>query len=139
MADDADLEKAAKAMHDGPLGADDHDFDAPENAEQRAWCIEMARAALDATQPRLRRVRHWKRGTTYEVIGTGKMQTGWWVEPNIYPRPGPVDMREVVIYRSEEDGSLWVRPVEEFNDGRFEVIAERIVHKHLNIQGVDNG
>jgi hypothetical protein len=137
MATEADIEKAARAMHDGPLGADDHDFDAPENAKQRAWCIDMAKAALETAHPRLRRFRHWKRGTTYEVIGYGRVQSGLWVEPNTCPRPGPVDMREVVIYRGEEDGSMWVRPIEEFNDGRFEEIPERIVHKHLNIQGND--
>lgn len=66
--------------------------------------------------------RHVKRGTDYEVLGIGKMQTERWIEPGIYPKPGIADMREVVVYRSVDDGSLWVRPIEEFNDGRFEVL-----------------
>ncbi|MBX8803370.1 restriction alleviation protein, Lar family [Ochrobactrum sp. MR28] len=62
---------------------------------------------------------HVKRGTEYHLIGIGKMQTERWIEPGIYPKPGIADMREVVIYRSVDDGSLWVRPREEFDDGRF--------------------
>lgn len=63
------------------------------------------------------RVRHKKRGTEYEVIGVGKIQAENWLD---YDAPmGSVDMREVVIYRSVDDGSLWVRPREEFEDGRF--------------------
>ena len=86
-------------------------------------------AAQAAVKP-LERVRHNKRGTTYEVIGTGKMQSEHWWERN--PNRGQatfgecdqlVDMREVVIYRSESDGILWVRPVEEFNDGRFSALS----------------
>ncbi|MBX8828237.1 DUF1653 domain-containing protein, partial [Ochrobactrum sp. SFR4] len=53
----------------------------------------------------------------------GKMQTERWIEPGIYPKPGIADMREVVIYRSVDDGSLWVRPREEFDDGRFIALA----------------
>lgn len=38
--------RMARAMHDGPLGADDHVFDA--TTAQGNWCMDMARAALDA-------------------------------------------------------------------------------------------
>ncbi|NNW55470.1 MULTISPECIES: hypothetical protein [unclassified Roseobacter] len=38
--------RMARAMHDGPLGADDHVFDA--TTAQGRWCMDMAQAALDA-------------------------------------------------------------------------------------------
>lgn len=65
--------------------------------------------------------RHKKRGTEYVLIGFGKLQAEMWVDWN----SEPVDMREVAVYRSVDDGSLWVRPREEFEDGRFEVLAQK--------------
>jgi hypothetical protein len=56
------------------------------------------------------KVRHKKRGTTYEVIDTGRLQVD-----------GDLDMEKVTIYRGE-DGQVWVRPDYEFNDGRFEAV-----------------
>ncbi len=69
-----------------------------------------------------RRVRHKKRGSTYTVIGTGKIQADSWIDES---RPAPVDMRAVTVYRADEDSTLWVRPVEEFDDGRFEELSAR--------------
>ena len=44
--DDFAISKMAEAIHDGPLGADDHLFSAAR--PQGAWCVEVVRAALRA-------------------------------------------------------------------------------------------
>jgi hypothetical protein len=59
-------------------------------------------------------VRHIKRGSTYRVLGKGKIQ----VSGNPL-----VDYAEVVVYASDETGDIWIRPIDEFEDGRFEKIA----------------
>lgn len=90
-----------------------------------------ALSALEATPPAPKVTathRHKKRGREYALIGIGKMQAKYWVV-QAPPRPGhspadcTADMREVAIYRSVDEGSLWVRPKEEFEDGRFEALT----------------
>jgi hypothetical protein len=55
------------------------------------------------------RYRHKKRGTVYEYIGTAKVQA-----------LVPVEENDVVAIYRGENGCLWVRPIAEFKDGRFE-------------------
>ncbi|SCM79800.1 hypothetical protein KL86PLE_90646 [uncultured Pleomorphomonas sp.] len=71
-------------------------------------------------------VRHKKRGDTYEVVGPAEGQISF-----SYDQFGvrtPADRRMVfegdklTIYRAAEDGKLWWRFPDEFEDGRFEDI-----------------
>lgn len=74
--------------------------------------------------------RHKRFGSEYLLIGIGKMQTDNWADAKAIADallgagdpPYSIDMREVAIYRSVDDGSLWVRPREEFEE-RFEALA----------------
>ncbi len=54
------------------------------------------------------RWRH-RKGGTYAVVAVARM------EANLYP---------AVVYKSERDGLVWVRPLEEFEDGRFVQITD---------------
>jgi hypothetical protein len=78
----------------------------------------MTRATRDGGP--VRRVRHKKRGTTYRVLHGAVMQSTHWHDHHFKV---PADGRTVVVYQSESDGSVWVRPASEFEDGRFENIA----------------
>jgi hypothetical protein len=57
--------------------------------------------------------RHRARGTSYTVLGRAVLQAN---EP-------VSDEQELVVYAGA-DGRLWVRPVGEFYDGRFEKLDE---------------
>lgn len=72
--------------------------------------------------------RHKKTGGLYTTIAYGRMQSALWLEQGegTIDQPSPlhsVDMREVVVYQSQKDLSVWVRPREEFEDGRFEQVS----------------
>jgi hypothetical protein len=58
------------------------------------------------------RYRHRKRRTTYVVVGKAEVQA-----PADWPL---IEGEMVIVYRSDQDGSLWVRRTSEFDDGRFE-------------------
>jgi hypothetical protein len=70
-----------------------------------------------------RRVRHRKRGTTYDVLGVAEAQVSKFGRSD-FPATGRLigDGDRIVVYRGE-DGKLWCRFEDEFNDGRFEVLA----------------
>jgi hypothetical protein len=61
-----------------------------------------------------RRWRHKKHGTTYTEIARATLQSSI-----PYPREGDA----MVVYRAD-DGSVWVREAQEFEDGRFEEITD---------------
>lgn len=63
----------------------------------------------------VRRWRHKKRGTVYEEIGRAELQMS---------QDMLVDGSSMVVYRGD-DGKLWVRWEEEFEDGRFEECDNR--------------
>ena len=64
----------------------------------------------------MQRYRHKKTGGTYVILhADAKVQTSTPL----------VDMDAVVVYRSEKNDSVWVRPASEFHDGRFELIGHR--------------
>lgn len=70
---------------------------------------------------------HQKNHNQYHLIGYAKMQTNSWEEND----GSPIDMREVAVYVSINDGSLWVRPKEEFEDGRFKKLIANFKLKDL--------
>lgn len=82
---------------------------------------------------------HQKNHNQYHLLGYAKMQSGKWKEQQkiIYPdlqKEGhykSVDMKEVAVYISANDGSLWVRPREEFEDGRFKKVIASFQLKDL--------
>lgn len=82
-------------------------------ALHKANKLRRTLAALDALGP-ADGWRHKKRGTTYKVIGTAEVQA----EDCI------LEGDLVIVYRADSDGKLWVRPTEEFYDGRFKPSAK---------------
>lgn len=90
------------------------------NKVSRAFQIARIYAeACKALRPR--RVRHLKRGSTYEVVGEAEMQVSEPTNHDIH-QVGFRLLREgdlIAVYRAE-DGKLYGRFPDEFGDGRFE-------------------
>jgi len=59
--------------------------------------------------------RHKKRGTKYQYKGAAYIQT-----------EDPLLDNDLVAVYVGENGQLWVRPMEEFEDGRFKELTEDI-------------
>ncbi len=59
--------------------------------------------------------KHRKRGTNYELVGQATVQA------SIHAIH---EGDQVVVYRALDGGRLWIRPVKEFHDGRFEKVCD---------------
>lgn len=83
-----------------------------------ALCL-LAAEALEARARR--RVRSLKRGTTYRVLGEAEVRIS---KPTLSIKGRLLTEGEkLTVYQADEDGKLWVRFPDEFEDGRFEEIA----------------
>lgn len=131
-----------KVLSDGlPFGYDPatgffHEDDGGAPASTIFYSPDERRSALirAQTEPGWKPThRHVKRGSEYMLLGIGKMQSEHWrdgsinrirsaIRCNAPDQTASIDMREVAIYVGE-DGQHWVRPREEFEDGRFEALA----------------
>jgi hypothetical protein len=60
------------------------------------------------------RYRHKVRGTTYRVLYEAAKASSI---------ISALDEMTMVVYQSEEDGLVWIRPASEFFDGRFELVG----------------
>lgn len=81
--------------------------------------LQVARSQAAADVLAERHVRHKKRGTTYTVLGPVEMQIA-------VPESGERVIREgdIITAYQAANGKLWGRFPDEFEDGRFEDIAE---------------
>jgi len=98
----------------------DSEHDAGKTPQDWFWLVGYlaGKALQSATAHVLPRFRHRKRGTVYQVISIGEDEN----------RRGT----EVVVYRGEDDGKIWVRPSAQFFDGRFEELPRKPSDKALH-------
>jgi len=115
-----DFSKAVviEAAHQRQRWGGEHD--AGKTPQDWFWLVGYlaGKALQSATAHVLPRFRHRKRGTVYQVISIGEDEN----------RRGT----EVVVYRGEDDGKIWVRPSEQFFDGRFEELPRKPSDKALH-------
>ena len=117
--DEAMIEAVAKAMWgDDPVFTSTGNqpakwtWEAIDDSSKTYW-RSKARAALSALAAVLSSPPFWqpthrhRKGGEYRVVRRGRLE--WNLEP-------------VVIYESK-DGTTWIRPEAEFNDGRFTVLS----------------
>lgn len=83
----------------------------------------------------MRTWQHVKTGGLYREVARGRMQSSGWVDEGSmhHGTRESVDHREVVIYQPmhrKDENLWWVRPVEEFEDGRF--IEMQVHDKYLD-------
>ncbi|SCM71607.1 hypothetical protein KL86PLE_100283 [uncultured Pleomorphomonas sp.] len=108
--------------------------EAAKDAAQADYEQRIRSALVDAPAPPapaaapVRIVLHKKRGSTYEVIGVaeGQVSTGDEVQNTFTGQMETIrpvmDGTQLTFYRSQEDGKLWWRFPDEFEDGRYKDI-----------------
>lgn len=118
-----DFWEIPRSQTDGPLMADVRWLATKFEPLVEEPCGRPRRLAMSGEKAR--RVRHMKRGTTYEVLGEASVQISYGLMQSRLPHLGKlarnlVEGDRLTVYRSEADGSLWARFPDEFEDGRFE-------------------
>lgn len=87
---------------------------------------------MTQTTTAYRRVRHKKRNTTYRVLGLAEVQVSTGNVHLFLNEDGEIekrkcqiiyDGRQLTVYQDEQSNKLWVRPSDEFEDGRFEDVT----------------